>query len=63
MILKEYSLSDVDYELLRSAKEFGFSDRQLADFWSCESQRVKNEEGILGIHTTFQISGYLCCRI
>jgi len=40
-ILKETTLDGVDYELMRSAKEFGFSDRQLADFWTCEPPVVK----------------------
>ncbi|MBT3541809.1 MAG: carbamoyl-phosphate synthase large subunit, partial [Opitutae bacterium] len=54
-ILKETTLDGVDYELMRSAKEFGFSDRQLADFWSCEPPAVKERRESLGIHTTFRL--------
>lgn len=54
-ILKETTLYGVDYELMRSAKEFGFSDRQLADFWSCEPPAVKERRESLGIHTTFRL--------
>jgi carbamoyl-phosphate synthase large subunit len=54
-ILKETTLDGVDYELMRSAKEFGFSDRQLADFWTCEPPVVKERRESLGIHTTFRL--------
>ena len=54
-ILKEMVLSNVDYESLRSAKEFGFSDAQLADFWTCSSSEVKQKRESMGIHTTFRL--------
>jgi carbamoyl-phosphate synthase large subunit len=53
--LKEMGLSDVDYESLRAAKEFGFSDAQLADFWSCDSSEVKQRRESMGISTTFRL--------
>ena len=54
-ILRESSLSEVDYELLRSAKEYGFSDRQLADFWFCDSPSIKKRREQLGVETTFRL--------
>jgi carbamoyl-phosphate synthase large subunit len=54
-ILKDTSLLEVDYELLRSAKESGFSDRQLADFWNCKSNEVKLKRETEGIKTTFRL--------
>lgn len=54
-ILKETDISKVDYELLRSAKESGFSDRQLANFWDCRPPEVKNKRETLGIFTTFRL--------
>ncbi len=54
-ILKETDISKVDYELLRSAKESGFSDRQLANFWDCQPPEVKNKRETLGIFTTFRL--------
>ena len=54
-ILKNTNLSDVDYELFRSAKESGFSDRQLADFWNCQPSEVKLKREAEGIVTTFRL--------
>lgn len=54
-ILKDTSLLEVDYELLRSAKESGFSDRQLADFWNCKPSEVKLKREAEGIKTTFRL--------
>ncbi len=54
-ILKDTSLLEVDYELLRSAKESGFSDRQIADFWDCKPSEVKLKREAEGIKTTFRL--------
>ncbi|MDA8774817.1 carbamoyl-phosphate synthase large subunit [Opitutales bacterium] len=54
-ILKNTNLSDVDYELFRSAKESGFSDRQLADFWNCQPSEVKLKREAEGIVTSFRL--------
>ena len=40
---------------MRQAKEAGFSDRQLADFWSCEPSEVRGKREELGIRTTFRL--------
>ena len=53
--LKNTNLSDVDYELFRSAKESGFSDRQLADFWNCQPSEVKLKREAEGIVTSFRL--------
>jgi len=54
-LLKRSTLLNVDYELFRSAKEAGFSDRQLADFWNCVPPEVKKKREELGLSTTFRL--------
>jgi carbamoyl-phosphate synthase large subunit len=49
------SLDSVDYESMRQAKEAGYSDRQLADFWGCRSGQVREKRQQLDIHTTFRL--------
>ena len=49
------SLNSVDYESMRQSKEAGFSDRQLADFWSCEPSAVRQKREDLGISTTYRL--------
>ena len=53
--LKSTGLADVDYELFREAKEAGFSDRQLADFWKCQPEEVRERRQSLDINTTFRL--------
>ena len=48
-------LNSVDYESMRQTKEAGFSDRQLADFWSCEPSEVRQKREELGISTTYRL--------
>lgn len=58
LIGKEIAASDlnsVDYESMRQSKEAGFSDRQLADFWSCEPSEVRQKREDLGISTTYRL--------
>ena len=58
LIGKEIAASDlnsVDYESMRQTKEAGFSDRQLADFWSCEPSEVRQKREELGISTTYRL--------
>ena len=58
LIGKEIAASDlnsVDYESMRQSKEAGFSDRQLADFWSCEPSEVRQKREELGISTTYRL--------
>ena len=49
------SLGQVDVEFLRQAKEAGFSDRQLADAWSCRPEEVRQRREDLGVFTTFRL--------
>ena len=53
--IAESDLNSIDYEFMRQAKEAGFSDRQLADFWSCEPSEVRGKREELGIRTTFRL--------
>ena len=58
LIGKEIASSDlnsVDYESMRQTKEAGFSDRQLADYWSCEPAEVRQKREDLGISTTYRL--------
>ena len=48
-------LNSVDYESMRQTKEAGFSDLQLADFWSCEPSEVRQKREELGISTTYRL--------
>ena len=54
------SLNSVDYESMRQSKEAGFSDRQLADFWSCEPSAVRQKREDFRNQHHLSISGYLC---
>ena len=45
----------MDEELFRQAKESGFSDRQLADFWNCEPSEVRTARESIGVPTTFRL--------
>jgi carbamoyl-phosphate synthase large subunit len=53
--IKSTSLNEVEYESMREAKEAGFSDRQLGDFWGCESSVVRERRESMGISTTFRL--------
>ena len=54
-LLKKTTLLEVDHELFRSAKEAGFSDRQLADFWDCLPAEVRKQREGMGLSTTFRL--------
>ena len=49
------TLTECDEESFREAKEAGFSDRQLADAWGCETSEVRERRESLGIRTTFRL--------
>ena len=53
--LRSASLETIDYESFRQAKEAGFSDRQLADYWNCEPADVRTKRISLGLETTFRL--------
>ena len=53
--IQSTSLNEVEYESMREAKEAGFSDRQLGDFWGCESSAVRERRESMGISTTFRL--------
>ena len=53
--LKATSLAEVDDEILRLAKEEGFSDRQLADFWGEDQADVRIRRKAAGINATFRL--------
>src|SRR6056300_1088527 len=49
--LRSFGLDTIEEEALRQAKEAGFSDRQLADYWNCEPSEVRTKRVSLGIDT------------
>ena len=53
--LRETSLDAIDDKLLRRAKEYGFSDRQLADFWKVEPNQVRERRIAAGAETTYRL--------
>jgi len=53
--LRGTDLNSIDNESFRQAKEAGFSDRQLADYWGCEPTEVRAKRVVLGIETTFRL--------
>ncbi|WP_410965854.1 hypothetical protein, partial [Salmonella sp. SAL4438] len=46
-------LQSVDTPTLRRAKQFGFSDRQLATIWHCGEMDVREERKRRGVAVTF----------
>jgi carbamoyl-phosphate synthase/aspartate carbamoyltransferase len=51
-LISKYNASSVPTSLFRQAKQLGFSDRQLAEFWSSNEvavRRVRVEEGIMPV--------------
>jgi carbamoyl-phosphate synthase large subunit len=53
--LRQYkSLQDVDTPTLRRAKQFGFSDRQLATLWHADEMEVRQERKRRGIVAVFK---------
>ena len=48
------SLENIGHELLRRAKQFGFSDRQLASFWGVGEMDVRAERKKRGILAVFK---------
>jgi carbamoyl-phosphate synthase large subunit len=53
--LRGTNLQSIDQESFRQAKEAGFSDRQLADYWGCEPAEVRAKRVSMGIETTFRL--------
>ena len=49
------SLSSIEPCKLRQAKEYGFSDRQLADFWGGAPVAVRERRSAEGIETTYRL--------
>ena len=53
--IAQSDLGSVDYESFRQFKEAGFSDRQLADYFSCEPTEVREKREELGVKTTYRL--------
>jgi len=46
---------NLDYELLKKAKQYGFSDQQIADLLVCDELSVRNSRKEKGIEATFKL--------
>jgi carbamoyl-phosphate synthase large subunit len=53
-IREVHRLNDADEELIRLAKQNGFSDRQLAYWWDCPEMEIRNYRKNLGIISTYK---------
>ena len=53
--LKPQTLATIDVALFRRAKQFGFSDAQLAHLLKTELSAVRSERKKRGIHTTYRL--------
>ncbi|MFA6468621.1 MAG: carbamoyl-phosphate synthase large subunit [Bacteroidota bacterium] len=53
--LKKVSFADVTKEVLRKAKEYGYSDRQLARLWQTEEGKVRELRKHLGVLPVFKM--------
>jgi carbamoyl-phosphate synthase large subunit len=52
--LRKQNLAAVDQRTLRRAKQFGFSDRQLATMWATNEMAVRQKRKELGVIATFK---------
>jgi carbamoyl-phosphate synthase large subunit len=49
------SLEDASRELILKAKQFGFVDRQLSNFWNCNETEVRRRRKDLGVEAVFKL--------
>ena len=57
------SIDQTDDDLLRRAKQFGFSDRQLATLWDMAEMEVRDQRKKRGIVATFKVCRHMCRRV
>ncbi|PTY06468.1 carbamoyl phosphate synthase large subunit [Opitutaceae bacterium EW11] len=53
--LRKFSLANIPTQLLRRAKQFGFSDVQLAHFLKADFAAVRSERKAKGVQTTYRL--------
>ncbi len=53
--LKAQNLDTIEKDLLRTAKEYGFSDRQLGVLFDCDWKAVNEKRKSMGIDTVFRL--------
>ncbi|MDG2255512.1 MAG: carbamoyl-phosphate synthase large subunit [Opitutaceae bacterium] len=53
--LKQQNLDTVEKDLLKTAKEYGFSDRQLGGLFGCDWSEVNAKRKSIGINTVFRL--------
>ena len=53
--LKQQNLDTVEKDLLKTAKEYGFSDRQLGGLFGCDWKAVNTKRKSVGINTVFRL--------
>jgi carbamoyl-phosphate synthase large subunit len=53
--LKQKDLDTIEKDLLKTAKEYGFSDRQLGGLFGCDWKAVNTKRKSVGINTVFRL--------
>ncbi|MFL3658465.1 MAG: carbamoyl-phosphate synthase large subunit [Opitutales bacterium] len=53
--LKQKNLDTIEKNLLKTAKEYGFSDRQLGGLFGCDWKAVNTKRKSVGINTVFRL--------
>jgi len=53
--LKLHNLDTIEKDLLKTAKEYGFSDRQLGGLFGCDWKAVNSKRKSIGINTVFRL--------
>jgi carbamoyl-phosphate synthase large subunit len=53
--LKQKNLDTIEKDLLKTAKEYGFSDRQLGGLFGCDWKAVNTKRKSVGINTVFRL--------
>lgn len=53
--LKQKNLDTIEKDLLKTAKEYGFSDRQLGGLFECDWKTVNTKRKSVGINTVFRL--------
>lgn len=53
--LKKHTVMEVSSEVMEKAKQYGFSDRQLAFLWKCDEAKVRQRRKHLGIMPVYKM--------
>jgi carbamoyl-phosphate synthase large subunit len=59
----KYKLETIPADLMRTAKEKGYADRQIAHLIDCKESEVHNKAKGNGYQPGLQDGGYVCSRV